>query len=90
MLMQCCFFVYNRRLLMQHKDDLFEFGPLNERSRTCFQRQASILLDTSILPHSQVVDIIFKHQCIYVISQSSLNVIGVTMSDRDCHVAGYS
>ena len=75
MLTQCCFFLYDKRLLMQMHDGLYEFSPLNDRSRTRFQLQAFPCDDPEIIREAKVVDVAFKRQCIYVISQSSPNII---------------
>ena len=85
MLTQCCFFQHEHCLLMQHKEDFYEFAPLGPRARTRFQLSAFPLHDTSILKQAKVVDITYKHRCIYVISQSTQNIISQSSADPPRH-----
>jgi len=74
-LTQCCFFLKDRRLLMQHRDDLYELLPVNSSVRTIFQTQAFLSNETIGLSTVRVVDITYKHNRIYVIAQSALKFI---------------
>ena len=95
MLTQCCFFLHDRRLIMQHKEGFFEFLPANARARTRFCTQAYPFEDLELLRTAKVVDIMYRHKCIYVIAQSAQNVLQTpaafiprtSASDRDSHIA---
>ena len=78
MLTQCCCFLHGRRLLMQMNDSLYEFLPFNDRSRTRFQIQAFICDDIELLQRAKVVDVAFKHQSIYVVSQNTPSIFSAT------------
>ena len=75
MLTQCCFFMHDRCLIMQHDDTFYTFSPTSSRARTRFCTQAQLMEDTSILCDAKVVDVVYKHQCIYVVAQSDQLVI---------------
>lgn len=60
---------------MQHNDSYCEFSPANNSARTQFQTQAYPFTDLHLLKLVRVVDIAYKNQSIYIISQSAQLVI---------------
>jgi hypothetical protein len=93
MLTQCCFFLHGRRLIMQHKEACFEFRPINSRARTRFEPRAYPFDEVHLLAEALVVDVTYKHKCIYVIAQSAQLVmpdIGAqapkSLEDLFCHL----
>ena len=77
-LTQCCFWMYENRLIVQQCDGFFEFDPATPRAKTRFSRQAYPFRDTDLLAHAQIVDVSFKSSYIYVISRSNQNIIRST------------
>jgi hypothetical protein len=84
-LTRCCCFLHERRLIMQHKENWFEFFPVNSRSNTRFIPTAHQFYDLHLLSLSKVVDITYKHKCIYVIYQSEQNIISQPSSPQSVH-----
>ena len=72
MLTQCCFFMHENRLIMQHDKEFFEFAPFTQRSRTRFQTEAFPFNDMHLLDSVPEVDIAYKSGSIFVISSSAL------------------
>ena len=60
---------------MQHRVSSYEFSPYTPRVSTRFGTQAHPFEEIDLLPTAKVVDITYRNQCIYVISQSEQLVI---------------
>ena len=75
MLTQCCFFLAGRQLIMQHGECFYAFNPFFSRARTRFQLQANHFIEVQLLSTAKVVDIVYKSNSIFVVSQSSQNII---------------
>jgi hypothetical protein len=75
MLTQCCFFLHGRRLIMQQIDQFYVFEPYNSRTRTRYQTHAYPILDVAFLSTAKVVDIVYKSQSIFIVSQSEQSII---------------
>ena len=85
MITQCCCFLFERRLLMQHKGGLYEFLPVNATSRTRFLLQAYTVEDFSVLEQARVVDITYKSNSIYIVSQRGQDILrGPDVSKVTC------
>ena len=78
MLTKCCCFLYEGRLVVEHRGDLFEFLPFTERSRTRFQKQAYPLDDSHSLSQAMVVDVSHREDSIYIVAKSAQNIIRQT------------
>ena len=60
---------------MQYKEHCLEFRPWNMRARTRFHCQGYPFTKTHLLQHVKVVDVTFKTDSIYVISQATPSFI---------------
>ena len=60
---------------MQHDTELYEFAPFTPRARTRFLPQAVRCYNTALLSQSKVVDVTYHSEAIYVVSQSTQNVL---------------
>ena len=71
------FFLYQRRLIFITSDTQQEFLPFDHRSRTRFSNQSHPLdvNDRGIVLHAQAVDVCFRNNSIYIISQREMSFV---------------
>jgi len=74
-LTQINFCLYGRRLLLTSKDKLYEFLPANERTRTKFHKDPLLFNGQTSLQDIKLVDIVYRHDYIYVVSQADLALL---------------
>mmetsp|Transcript_20247 Transcript_20247/g.28843 ORF Transcript_20247/g.28843 Transcript_20247/m.28843 type:complete len:463 (+) Transcript_20247:2603-3991(+) len=74
-LTRLCFFMLDRRLLLQNNDTYLEFSPSPPRSRTRYLTTPRPFTDVLDLSRLRAADITFKNDSIYVISTHSIQDI---------------
>ena len=68
------FFLYDRRLILQNRDQYWEFMPFTPRSRTQFHTTPRIIQDLTFLDDNdnvKAVDITFRNDTIFTVAQHS-------------------
>mmetsp|Transcript_750 Transcript_750/g.1137 ORF Transcript_750/g.1137 Transcript_750/m.1137 type:complete len:528 (+) Transcript_750:190-1773(+) len=73
-----CFYMHERRLIMQYQDSYHEFLPYTARSKTRFHPQSQPFHDLHLLDESEVVDIAYKSSSIFVLSKCTPVIITTT------------
>ena len=80
-LTRICFFMLDRRLILQQNDAYLEFSPYTPRSRTCFTLATQPFHDALDLTRLRAADITFKGNSIFVIASHS--VTNIIHSDQN-------